>query len=31
MLHWRGEAGDMILTIDPRNGHELGRIQVPHR
>jgi hypothetical protein len=31
MLHWRGEAGDMILTIDPRNGHELGRIQVPRR
>jgi hypothetical protein len=31
MLHWRGEAGDTILTIDPRNGHELGRIQVPHR
>jgi hypothetical protein len=31
MLHWRGEAGDVILTIDPRDGHELGRIQVPHR
>jgi hypothetical protein len=31
MLHWRGETGDMVLAIDPRDGHELGRIQVPHR
>jgi hypothetical protein len=31
MLHWRGEAGDTIITIDARDGHELGRIQVPHR
>jgi hypothetical protein len=31
MLHWRGDAGDVVLTIDPRDGHELGRIQVPRR
>jgi hypothetical protein len=31
MLHWRGEASDTVLTIDPRDGHELGRIQVPRR
>jgi hypothetical protein len=31
MLHWKGEGSDIVLTIDPRDGHELGRIQVPHR
>jgi hypothetical protein len=31
ILHWKGEASDIVLTIDPRDGHELGRIQVPHR
>jgi hypothetical protein len=31
ILHWKGEASDIILTIDPRDGHELGRIQVPRR
>jgi hypothetical protein len=31
MLHWRGEASDIVLTIDPKDGHELGRIQVPRR
>jgi len=31
ILHWKGEASDIVLTIDPRNGHELGRIQVPRR
>jgi hypothetical protein len=30
VLRWKGEASDMLLTIDPRDGHELGRIQVPH-
>ncbi|MGA7326174.1 MAG: hypothetical protein WBX25_17230 [Rhodomicrobium sp.] len=29
ILHWKGEGNDSIVTIDPRNGHELGRIQVP--
>jgi hypothetical protein len=29
ILHWKGAAGDLILTIDPQNGHEVGRIQVP--
>ncbi|MBI4725151.1 MAG: hypothetical protein HY765_09280 [Rhodomicrobium sp.] len=32
ILHWKAEGGgDIILTFDPKNGHELGRIQVPHR
>jgi hypothetical protein len=31
MLHWRGDSGDVVLTIDLRDGHELGRIQVPRR
>lgn len=30
ILHWKSEAGDILLTIDPKNGHELGRIQLPH-
>jgi hypothetical protein len=29
ILHWKGAAGDVILTIDPRDGQEVGRIQVP--
>ena len=31
VLHWKGEASDAIVTLDGRNGRELGRIQVPHR
>jgi hypothetical protein len=31
MLHWRGDASDIVLTMDPRDGRELGRIQVPRR
>jgi hypothetical protein len=31
VLHWRGEASDTIVTLEGRNGRELGRIQVPHR
>ncbi|MGO9546372.1 MAG: hypothetical protein ACLPPF_16450 [Rhodomicrobium sp.] len=31
ILYWKGEDSDTVLTIDPRNGRELGRIQVPHR
>ena len=31
IVHWRGEGSDIILTMDSRDGHELGRIQVPHR
>jgi hypothetical protein len=31
ILHWKGEGSDTVLSIDPRNGNELGRIQVPHR
>src|SRR5208337_4893778 len=28
VLHWKGEGNDVILTIDLRNGRELGRIQI---
>ncbi len=31
VLHWRGDASDTVVLIDPRDGHELGRIQVPRR
>ena len=31
VLRWNGENADTILTIDPRNGREVGRIQVPRR
>jgi len=31
ILHWKGEVSDIVLTIDVRDGHELGRIQVPRR
>ena len=31
VLHWRGEASDTLVTLEGRNGRELGRIQVPHR
>lgn len=31
ILYWKGEGADTVLTINPKNGHELGRIQVPHR
>jgi hypothetical protein len=31
VLYWKGEASDTIVTIEGRNGRELGRIQVPHR
>ena len=31
VLHWQGEANDTVITIDGRNGRELGRIQVPRR
>lgn len=31
IIHWRGEGADIVLSVDPRNGNELGRIQVPHR
>jgi len=29
VLHWKGEGNDSIVAIDPKDGHELGRIQVP--
>lgn len=29
ILYWKGEGSDTVLSIDPRNGNELGRIQVP--
>lgn len=29
ILHWKGEGSDIVLSVDPRNGNELGRIQVP--
>jgi flagellar basal body-associated protein FliL len=28
VLHWKGESGDVIVTLDPQSGRELGRIQV---
>jgi hypothetical protein len=31
VLYWKGEASDAIITLETRNGRELGRIQVPHR
>jgi hypothetical protein len=31
ILHWKGAGNDTIVTIDPRNGHEVGRIQIPTR
>ena len=31
VLHWQGEANDTIVTIQGRDGRELGRIQVPRR
>lgn len=31
ILHWKGETGDILLSVDPKDGRELGRIQVPHR
>ncbi|MGO8954569.1 MAG: hypothetical protein ACLPWS_05525 [Rhodomicrobium sp.] len=31
VMHWKGEGSDVVLTIDPRDGRELGRIQIPHR
>jgi hypothetical protein len=31
VLYWEGEASDTIVTLEGRNGRELGRIQVPHR
>jgi flagellar basal body-associated protein FliL len=31
ILHWKSEGGDILLSIDPKNGHELGRIQLPQR
>jgi hypothetical protein len=29
ILHWKSAGSDTILTIDVRDGHEIGRIQVP--
>ena len=31
VLHWKGEAGDVVISIDPRSGNEAGRIQIPRR
>lgn len=31
ILYWRGDGSDIVLSVDPRNGNELGRIQVTHR
>jgi hypothetical protein len=31
ILHWKGEGSDVVLSVDPRNGNEIGRIQVPRR
>ncbi len=29
VLHWKGEGNDSIVAINAKDGHELGRIQVP--
>jgi hypothetical protein len=29
VLHWKSEGGDVLLSLDPRNGNELWRIQLP--
>lgn len=31
VLFWKGDASDTVVTLDGKNGRELGRIQVPHR
>ncbi len=31
LLFWKGEVSDAIITIQAKDGRELGRIQVPHR
>jgi hypothetical protein len=31
ILHWKGEGNDVVLSFDPQNGNEIGRIQVPRR
>lgn len=31
VLYWKSDVNDIVLTIDAKNGRELGRIQVPHR
>ena len=31
IFYWKGEGSDTVLTINPRNGYEVGRIQVPRR
>ena len=30
IIHWKANVNDTILTLDAQDGHELGRIQVPH-
>jgi hypothetical protein len=29
VLHWKGEANDLVIVVDPRSGTEAGRIQIP--
>ena len=31
ILYWKGERSDTVVTLNLKNGHELGRVQVPRR
>jgi hypothetical protein len=31
VLNWQGSANEIVVIIEARNGHELGRIQVPRK
>jgi hypothetical protein len=31
VLHFKSVNGDTIITVNPADGHEVGRIQVPAR
>ena len=31
ITHWKGASGDIIVTLDPQTGQEIGRIEIPRR
>lgn len=31
VTHWKSASGDVIVTLDPQTGREIGRIQIPSR
>ena len=31
ITHWKGVSGDIIVTLDPQTGQEIGRIEIPRR